>query len=100
MGGTAQTGSMPTRAGARPREAQVRMSGSIPPHALTRPLQGLLAQSRWCERQMKPQIPGPPLVLSVLCLSFVEIKMGSYVAQVSLYIYYVAEGDLHLCPDP
>lgn len=49
MGGKARTGSMPTRAGARPREAQVGVSGSIPPHALTRPLQGLLAQSRWCE---------------------------------------------------
>lgn len=51
-------------------------------------------------RRMKPQISGPPLALSVLCLSFVEIEMGSCVAQVSLYIYYVTEGDPHLCPDP
>lgn len=48
---------------------------------------------------MKPQTLGPPLAWSFLCFSFVEIEMGSYTAQVSLYINYVAKGDPHLYLD-
>lgn len=66
---------------------------------LLSPLQELLAQSGYRERQMKPQTLGPALALSVLCFWFAEIKTGSYVAQVSLCINYVAEGDPHLYLD-
>lgn len=65
------------------------------PHALRRPSRGY-----WLSLAgVKPQTLAPPLALSGLCFSFAEIETGSYVAQVSLYISYVAEGDSHLCPD-
>lgn len=46
---------------------------------------------------MKPQL-GPSLASSCV-FPFAEIETGFYVAQVSLYINYVAEGDPHLCLD-
>lgn len=58
-------------------------------------LQGLLAQSRW--REATDTGSSSSFVWPLFFIA--EIETGSYVAQVSLYISYVAEGDSHLCPD-